>query len=250
MIRAGSVDYAHARLWARNGRRPGEADWHRLEVVREFGALVDVARALPAFRDWIAGIGPGADAHEVEAKLREHWRAVVAEVAGWMPDAWRSPIAWCAALVDVPIAQYLADGGRVLPWMQRDPAYRDAAGDPPQTGALARFAVTSRARGNLALAWRDEWRRRVPRDALADPALLADLEGAFALHFRRFGAASIRDGWPLRRALQARLTALFRRAMLEPAAAFVFVALCALDFERLRGELLRRAVFPRLPLVT
>lgn len=250
MISAGSVDYAHARLWARNGRRPSEADWHRLEVVREFGALVDVARALPAFRDWIAGIAPGAGAHEIEAKLRERWRAMVADVAGWMPDAWRPPVAWCAVLFDLPIAQYLANGGPVLAWMHRDPALREAAGDAPQVGALAPLAATWRARGNLAAAWRDEWRRRVPRDALADPALLADLERAFALHFRCFGAASIRDGWPLRRALQARLTALFRRAMLDPVAVFVFVALCALDLERLRGELLRRAAFPRLQLAT
>ena len=54
----------------------------------------------------------------------------------------------------------------------------------------------------------------------------------------------MRDGWPLRRALQARLALLFRRAMLDPAAAFIFLALTALDLERLRGELLRRAAFP------
>jgi hypothetical protein len=56
----------------------------------------------------------------------------------------------------------------------------------------------------------------------------------------------VRDGWPLRRTLQARLTLLFRRAMLDPAAAFAYLALTALDLERLRGELLRRAAFPAL----
>jgi len=40
-----------------------------------------------------------------------------------------------------------------------------------------------------------------------------------------------------------------RRAMLDPAAAFAYLALIALDLERLRGELLRRAAFPGLPLV-
>jgi len=38
--------------------------------------------------------------------------------------------------------------------------------------------------------------------------------------------------------------------MLTPAAAFIFIALSALDCERLRGELLRRVVFPRLPLAS
>jgi hypothetical protein len=38
--------------------------------------------------------------------------------------------------------------------------------------------------------------------------------------------------------------------VLDPAAAFVFLALSALDVERLRGELVRRAAFPRAPLAT
>ena len=59
---------------------------------------------------------------------------------------------------------------------------------------------------------------------------------------------SIREGWALRRALQARLAAHFRRVMVHPAAPFVFLGLVALDFERLRGELLRRVAFPGLPL--
>jgi hypothetical protein len=43
----------------------------------------------------------------------------------------------------------------------------------------------------------------------------------------------------------SRLALLYRRATSNPAAAFIFLALCALDMERLRGELLRRAIFPR-----
>jgi hypothetical protein len=51
---------------------------------------------------------------------------------------------------------------------------------------------------------------------------------------------------PARRALSSRLIALYRRAMLDPAAVFIFLALSALDIERLRGELVRRAIFPGL----
>jgi len=50
----------------------------------------------------------------------------------------------------------------------------------------------------------------------------------------------------MRRALAVRLSLLYRRATLDPAVAFIFLALSALDMERLRGELLRRALFPRL----
>jgi hypothetical protein len=38
---------------------------------------------------------------------------------------------------------------------------------------------------------------------------------------------------------------LLRRAALHPAAAFIHLALCALDLERLRAELVRRIVFAR-----
>jgi hypothetical protein len=42
--------------------------------------------------------------------------------------------------------------------------------------------------------------------------------------------------------------ALLRRALVEPVAAFAFLALQALEFERLRAELVARAVFPgRVP---
>lgn len=251
---AGSIEYAHARLWARNGARPDDSAWHRLEVVRDFSALLDAARALPAIRDWIVGIAPDGDAHAVEAKLRVHWRTLVAEVAGWMPDEWRPAVKWCSTLVDVPVVQYLARGGPRLAWIAGDPVYRDlkydGPGSAPDLGTLAPLALAWRRPDAMAGAWRAEWSRRVPRAAFADEASHRDLERAFETHFRRFDDATVRDGWPLRRALQLRLLVLFRKTLLEPAAAFIFLALCALDFERLRGELLRRAAFPRLPLAS
>ena len=56
-------------------------------------------------------------------------------------------------------------------------------------------------------------------------------------------AAPPGSGTQLRRALQARLSLLLRRATLEPAAAFIHLALSALELERLRGELLGRKLF-------
>ena len=67
-------------------------------------------------------------------------------------------------------------------------------------------------------------------------------------HVNAFRDPLAGDGSALRRALHARLSRLFRRATLDPAAAFIFLAISALDFERLRGEILRRVAFPRLPL--
>ncbi len=96
--------------------------------------------------------------------------------------------------------------------------------------------------------WLREWERRLPHGAL-DATLLAELVRTVAAHLAQFRDPALRDGDALRRALGARLTLLFRRAMLDPAAAFVYVALIAQDGERLRGELVRRAALPGVPLV-
>jgi hypothetical protein len=251
---AGSLEYAQARLWARNGRRPDEALWHRLEAVRAFPALLDTARGLPAFRDWVAGIAPTADAHAIEAVLRDHWRRLAAEVTRWMPEPWQPATAWCATVADIPVLQYLARGGPERDWIVGDPAYRNlhagAIAAAPDLAWLMPLAHAWRQPDTMAAAWHAELMRRVPRTPFAEDNTLHDVELAFAAHFRSYAVATLRDGRPMRRALEARLRALFRRALVEPAAAFIFLALSALDVERLRGELLRRAAFPRLRLAS
>ena len=97
----------------------------------------------------------------------------------------------------------------------------------------------------LLRAWREEWVRRAPRAAFGDAALINNCARALGAHRVAIADATLTDGTALRRELAARLTLLFRRAMLDPAAAFIFLALSALDVERLRGELLRRVIFPR-----
>jgi hypothetical protein len=249
----GSLEYAQARLSARFGDRPDELAWRKLEHVRELPALVDVARN-SAFRNWVGGISEVSMPHEIEAALRGHWRSHVTEVAAWMPDEWRAAVLWCAVLPDVPVIAHLARGDPALAWMRDDPLYGDLVDAEPGTcpwalgvGPLAPLATGWNDPGRLAALWRAEWERRAP-DA-GDPVLRMDLGRALATHLAAFHDPLVKDGWPLRRVVEARLTLLFRRAMLDPMAVFAYVALIALDLERLRGEFLRRAAFPGLRLV-
>lgn len=77
--------------------------------------------------------------------------------------------------------------------------------------------------------------------------LLVELYRTFGSHLASFAAQAAGDGWPLRRALEKRLVTLFRKALSEPTAVFVYLALTALDLEQLRSELVQRAIFvPRL----
>lgn len=198
-MRAGELDYALARIAARFGERPDDVAWRSIAVIRDLASLVDAVRQGP-FHRWSVGLASDADAHAIETVLRTNWRALVAEVCGWMPAEWQPSVAWAGTLVDLP------------------------AGARDDVDAVAALA-----------AWRREWWRRAPRAARRDE-LLRTLGGSLAQH-RGLRVEP-------RRALCLRLEALYRRATLEPAAAFVFLALSALDLERLRGELVRRASFP------
>jgi len=249
MIDCGSLEYAQARLQARHGQRAGEAAWQRLETAREFVALLDAARSSP-LRAWVVGLTPYSGAHEIDTVLRTHWRATVAEVAAWMPRAWQPALAWCALLPLLPALQHLARGGAAAPWMRSDADLRAlcavATGERAAVlaaGSMAALAPAWRAPQSFAAVWQQAWAERLPRPLRADGDSLHVVVQAVRAHACAFAAAPTGQGNPLRRALQARLALLLRRCTVEPAAAFIHIALCALDLERLRGELIGRAVF-------
>ncbi len=250
MIDCGSLEVAHARLCARHGERPDEPAWRRIETLRELAPLLDAAR-VTGLRPWLVGIGVDSTAHQVEAILRGHGRALIAEVAAWMPAAWQAPILWCAVLPDLALLQHLARGGETAAWMQDDNLWRELVATAPQAraaalsaGPCAALAAAWSAPHTIGQAWRDEWQRRLPR-ASGDAGTLAPLERLLRDHFKAFADARGGQAWAQRSSLHAQLSMSLRRAVLEPAAAFIHLALCALDLERLRAELLRRILFHR-----
>jgi hypothetical protein len=251
MIEAGSLEYAHARLGARFGARPDELAWRRIEMIRDIGGMLDAARASP-LSVYLGEIGPDADAHAMELALRAHLRERVRAIAAWMPPDWRAAIEWCALLPDLPVLQHLARGGAPPPWLRDDPlgaALRDAESRRTDAGPASLLAQGKLNPDRIAALWLAEWQRRLPVPVAASP-YLADVVRLLKEHAAAFREPLQIEGWTLRRALHARLSQLFRRATLTPAAAFIFLTLSALDVERLRSELLRRVVFPRLPLAS
>jgi hypothetical protein len=168
--------------------------------------------------------------HAVDAAIREGWRRAAAEAIDWMPAEFAPALAWLRTLPLRPAVEHLARGGEAAAWMRAEPDLADASTAP------------------TALAWYAEWERRLPPAALGDTAL-AGLARDVDRHLARFRAAAVHEAAPLRRGLEARFVACLRRNALEPAAAFAWLGLCALDLERLRGELARRLAFPRSRLV-
>lgn len=238
-----NIEYAQARLQARYGARPDEAAWYRLASLRGLPAALACCREA-AFRDWLEGGEAAGGAHALEGGLRRRWRARVAEVARWLPGEWRSAAAWCALLPDLPALDHLQQGGEPLPWMRAEPALTEYCGEGAPDAVLRGLTLARQPGQAPAEAWLAEWRRRLPPLDEEDAALFAALEAALREHLAAFRAAAPAEAWPLRRRLQARLDVLFRRCLLSPAAAFVFLLQALLDLERLRAALVPLAVFP------
>lgn len=248
MSGGGSLEFAYARLCARFGARPDESVWRRIEVVRDAAGVLEIVRA-SSLAPFVAGVGPDVTAHALEAAARRHWRALVDDVADWMPPAWQPSVRWCALLVDLPAFVAL---GRKMPlpaWLADDDALHGAvegaAGEERAHAALVRAGAGDAQR--LRAAWHAHWLALLPAPLPAYP-LLQRLVHLLEEHAHRFAHAHPADAWPLRRGLAARVVLLFRRAGVDPAQAFAFLALAALDYERLRGELVPRALLPQRPL--
>jgi hypothetical protein len=80
----------------------------------------------------------------------------------------------------------------------------------------------------------------------ADLDALAQLLGA---HLSAFSGSPPARAWTRRQELRERLRFRFHALALSPAAPFTYLALVALDLERLRRALLDRALFPTVPAV-
>jgi len=250
VIECGSLEYAHARLAARHGQRASEAVWQRLDTAHNFSAWLDAGRA-SSLRPWLEGIEVGSTSHRVEAVLRAHWRTAVEVVVAWMPLPWQPALAWCAALHDLPVLQHLATH-EPMAWMRDDPLYRPLCAESPSQrreamarGPFSALVDTGDAPHALVDAWHAEWVRRLPGRTDQDGSGLERLVRTLRDHVAMLGTARTDETWPLRRSLRARLSRQLRAATLEPAAAFVHLALCALDLERLRAGALRHLLFPK-----
>lgn len=243
-------DYAQARLQARHGQRPDERLWRRLQGIGELSHYLQVARG-SVLRRWVAGLQARQSSHEIEVSLRRQLRGYVDEVAGWLPQPWRAPIAWARRLPDLAAIQHLLSEPAVPAWMNADPALA-----PFTAGTLSerRTAMLDSDCACLAQHWNPSvplplyqtwlycWEQMWPHA----PRLTTGLRQLGALHATqaRAALAGVTDVSGLQRsALQAEYVRAFRRHPFQPAAAFAHLGLVALDVQRLRGAILRRLLF-------
>jgi len=242
----GALELAHARLSARFGALPDEALWARLGALRDHGTLLEAVRASTLSR-WIHGMAAGAGVHAIEAAVREAWRGEVRQVASWMPSAWQGAVLWWSTWLDLPLLQHVARGAAVPSWLAHDPVYQDATIQSVQIrrgqGREERSHTLDEMRSVLATeadageAWLASWQRRCADGTAHGPA---DVTRLLIAGRAKTGGISSR---PVLHARRRAFALLFRRTLAEPAAAFCYLAIVAIDVERLRGELVRSVLF-------
>jgi hypothetical protein len=244
-----SFGYVQARAQARLAGLPCENDWQRLEATRSLSAFLEEARST-ALRPWVAGLSGESAAHDIERGIRAIYRSEVEAVARWVPERWRAAVRWVQWVPQLLILRQVLAGGRAPQWMARDPFLASLLGsqgdpDPAQLRAagLGPLATAIATGGDVGDAWLEAWRARCPCSRGAIRENLDRLVTTLLGHQRQFLATPPDRAWALRRELDQRLRHLFHACLLQPLVVFVYLALVALGLERLRAELVGRALF-------
>ncbi len=252
MSASSQLGYVQTRLQARHGRRPTEENWRLLEATPDLAAYLQAARRT-TLAPWIAHMPGEVDSHRIERSLRDDWAGYVRELASWAPEAWRPAIAWFETAPLLPCMVHLARGEFVPPWMRDHPLLGRYAVEEaiPRNSALAEspMAPTLEAvrAGQLPLAaWMDQWLGMVPEDAVTDRARLEKMAQGMVSHFQSIAEqqANATRARAHREAIFGDLLRRFRRFARTPVAIFAFLGMAQMDFERLRGGLVLRALFP------
>jgi hypothetical protein len=243
----GDLDYALARIHARHGARPREAQWRMLEASRDLAHHLEALRS-SSLAPWCSTLEASADTHAIERALRARWRRYVDEVASWHPENWRPWLAWVAWVPLLPLLDALARPEPAPPWMLADPLLgplalgaREERGAAVRRGPLAPLAETFVGRQSLATLWKAHWDRLLPPADSDTRALLRAFLRCVDRSARALSPAD--DSAAAREVLASELAALFRASGGTALASLCHLALIALDLERLRGGLARRRLF-------
>jgi len=251
-----SIDfaYAQARAQARAGERLPEAGWRVLEStlgMPQYLASVRNTVLAPHVQHFSATVMP----HAIERTLRDDWRAEVAAVGRWVPDPWLPAVTWTAWLPYLDGVAWLLRDEQVLEWMRQDAVLSGLAIDDL---AARRLAIVDSPFGplaeqdsseNLKARWFDRWRSVSPSTSADETVSLRALVAAIGRYLdttagRDAGRSDRRDACAR---LARRATRLMHRHVEEPVVVFCYLLLVALDLQRLRDGLLRRALFRDQP---
>jgi len=248
MARAAQYAYVQTRLQARHGVRLSDDDWRRLRSIGDLANYLQVAQRGP-LNDWVVGIGANTPVHEIELLLRQRFRSYVDEVSRWLDADWQQSVGWVKRLIDLPALSHILSGRAAPNWMLDDPelklfihvnaSLRDEAFMDSDCRV---FLQAWKNQQPLSDAWIREWQQISPGKK-QEKAGLVQIIKLYLNKLRIQNESPEESTELLRDSLELELRGAFRRFSGNPEVMFVHLGLIALDLERLRGDLVRRALF-------
>lgn len=238
--------YAQTRIQARFAALPPGAEWENLAASRALASFLEEART-GALRDWVKGFSSQSDVHDLEAGLRSLYRENLEAVVDWVPGPWREAVSWVRWLTLLPLLAHIRAGGALPGWVVRDPELQVLVSTEGTLDkgyledAGARCLLGSE--DSLTGVWTAQWRRRWPSCSREAVHALDDFVALLMAHTEAFRQTAPESGWRLRGELRERLRLRFHQYPLQPVVPFIYLALSALDLERLRAALVSRALF-------
>ena len=242
-----SIDFAfaQARVQARLGERLSATGWRALESTLGLPQYLASVRNTSLAR-YVQHFSTNLTPHTIERSLRDDWRAEVEAVRHWVPESWSPAVAWTTWLPYLDALAWLAGGGTVLPWMQADAVLSGVAARELAVGH-ATFGILpdDDTPAGWRARWFDHWTSLYPKTRDEEKAGLRLLVAAVQRYFgtlERPGSSRTERREASER-LEADAAGLVHRRAEAPVVVFCHLALVALDLQRLRDGLLRRALF-------
>jgi hypothetical protein len=231
--------YAQARIQAHYALLADAICWRHLQASRFLSSFLEEARTT-SLAHWVGGLSQVSGPHHIEQALLHHFHSSITQASAWMPENWRAAVLWTAWAAELPLLNPLTQQQTLPEWARQSPmlgpllSAADAAS--PLSERLAHSAAApllqNTTNNSLEARWLSHWQSLWPSLPKRHERNLARLiEVMNSANSETRGDA------------QAALQALFRRAALQPAALFTWLALLALEYRRLRGALITRAVF-------
>jgi hypothetical protein len=221
--------YLQARVQARFALLPDESLWLHFAALRELASFLEELRNT-SLSGWVTGLSASSSAADIETHLRKNLVDLIQEIAGWFNQSWSVAVNALQTFLELP---------KIESSVRSESFDIEDIHDPVLVNLLKSVSDSD----DLLNAWLSGWRSQWPEMPGKHRQGIESLIDILTLHRRQFLKEPAQAAWESRHALEGQVRYFFRRHGLQPVAAFSYLVLAALVMERLRAELLQRALF-------